>query len=285
MLLHGKLYGLVQRLRLKKLERRAGVGLDGELARRHEWQPAGAHDDGNLLAYVALNDGLFAMRLVVAEIPAGVAELMCLPREVDLLPDWNPFCSWGTLLRLNTTTDLVAGAVLSLPWPVPRHSVMLRARVHDRMTTMGCILVEADDAHASFDGKKPAELTSCPHMLPIQGGVAHLKPLPPSNSGAPRSAVDFVAEVDLKRMTMLGGALAAKMPRWLIAMVMTVVVPLVYRKALGVLRDQVARPNTSLGARLAKDETGVYHDIRRWAGQSPAPPSSRVLVAKPRSAW
>lgn len=83
-LLHGRIYDLVQRVRLKQLECAAGVGGDGELARRHEWEPAGAHDDGNLLAYIALRDGVFAMRLVVAEIPAGIAELMCLPREIDL---------------------------------------------------------------------------------------------------------------------------------------------------------------------------------------------------------
>ena len=273
MLLNGRIYELVQRVRLKKMERAAGVGAGGELSQKHEWQPAGAHGDGNLLAYIALHDGLFAMRLVIAEIPAGIAELMCLPREIDLMPSWNIFCSWGGLLRLNTPTDLVAGGVLSLPWPVPRHSVMLHAHVQDRMATMGCVLVDAADAHASFEGEKPAELASCPHMLPIQGGIAHLKPLPPSQDGAPRSAVDFVVEVDLKRMTMLGGALAANMPQWLIAMVMTVVVPWVYRKALGVLRDQVAKPTTALGARMAKDETGVYRDIRRWAGQAPPPVS------------
>ena len=66
------------------------------------------------------------------------------------------------------------------------------------------------------------------------------------------------------------GGVASGVPQWLINLILFVVTPLVYRRALQVLAD--LSPETALGKRLRVDETGVYEIIRTCAGQRVAHP-------------
>ena len=116
------------RRRAAKLSK-AGGGLSDSGV---EWTLASSLDN-NLRIYTAIDASRFSLRFAVDSLPTGAAELMCLPREMDLVPTWNKFCAWGGVLRVASPTELWAGAVLELPWPVPRHAILVHAELHDRM--------------------------------------------------------------------------------------------------------------------------------------------------------
>ena len=61
-------------------------------------------------------------------------------------------------------------------------------------------------------------------------------------------------------------------PQWLVNLILFVVAPLVYRRALAVLAD--LSPESALGARLRADETGVYARLRHMTGQRVARPQA-----------
>lgn len=152
-----------------------------------EWTLASRLDD-NVSIYTAIDASRFSLRFVVDSLPTGTAELMCLLREVDLIPTWNAFCAWGGVLRVASATELWVGAVLALPWPVPRHAILVHAQLHDRMAEEGCVLIDAATPSAFADAL-PAPLSACTHSLPIAMSVGRLTPLPPAASG-PRTAAD-----------------------------------------------------------------------------------------------
>ena len=152
-----------------------------------EWTLASRLDD-NVSIYTAIDASRFSLRFVVDSLPTGTAELMCLLREVDLIPTWNAFCAWGGVLRVASATELWVGAVLALPWPVPRHAILVHAQLHDRMAEEGCVLIDAATP-STFADALPAPLSACTHSLPIAMSVGRLTPLPPAASG-PRTAAD-----------------------------------------------------------------------------------------------
>ena len=65
-------------------------------------------------------------------------------------------------------------------------------------------------------------------------------------------------------------------PQWLISLILFVVAPLVYRRALAVLADlsPESAEYAALGARLRADETGVYALLRSMTGQMAARPQA-----------
>ena len=65
-------------------------------------------------------------------------------------------------------------------------------------------------------------------------------------------------------------------PQWLINLILFVVAPLVYRRALAVLADlsPESAEYAALGARLRADETGVYALLRSMTGQRAARPQA-----------
>ena len=260
---------------LQLLRRRAGQEPAGfRSSAGEEWTLASTLDDGKLCIYTAQEPGRFSLRIVLASLPTGAAELMCLPREVDLISTWNKFCGWGEVLRLTTPTELWAGAVLALPWPVPKHSILVHAQMHDRMQEDGCVFVEARTPE-TFEGTLPAQMRACPQTLPIAASSGRLTPLPPdAATGAPRTAADVSMTVSLTGLGWMGGV-ASGVPQWLINLILVVVTPLVYRRALQVLAD--LSPETALGKRLRVDETGVYEIIRTCAGQRAAHPTPQRL--------
>lgn len=250
------------------LQQRGDVSVPGS-ASGEGWTLASTLDHGKCCIYTAQKPGQFSLRVALASLPTGAAEVMCLPREVDLIPTWNTFCGWGGVLTLTSPTDLCVGAVLALPWPVPNHSILVHAQLHDHMAHDGHILVEAATPE-TFDEALPAPMRACAHTLPITSSMGTLTPLPPDPaSGAPRTAADVSMTVSLTGLGWLGGV-ASGVPQWLINLILFVVTPLVYRRALQVLGD--LSPDTALGKRLHSDATGVYEHLRSISGQRAAHP-------------
>jgi hypothetical protein len=269
-----------------------------------EWTLASKLED-NVSIYTAIDASRFSLRFVVGSLPTGTAELMCLLREVDLIPTWNAFCAWGGVLRVASAIELWVGAVLALPWPVPRHAILVHAQLHDRMAEEGCVLIEAATP-ATFADALPAPLSACTHSLPIAMSVGRLTPLPPAASG-PRTAADVQVPplrtlcpctfavplccppplcilalhpwfapsvqmtIELQGLGWMGGV-ASGVPQWLLNLILFVVAPLVYRRALAVLAD--LSPESALGARLLADQTGVYARLRHMTGQRRARPQA-----------
>eukprot|EP00320_Phaeocystis_rex_P005373 CAMPEP_0119091118 /NCGR_PEP_ID=MMETSP1178-20130426/155211_1 /TAXON_ID=33656 /ORGANISM="unid sp, Strain CCMP2000" /LENGTH=85 /DNA_ID=CAMNT_0007074593 /DNA_START=1 /DNA_END=255 /DNA_ORIENTATION=- len=81
--------------------------------------------------------------------------------------------------------------------------------------------------------------------------------------------------VELKGLGWLGG-LASGVPQWLVNLVLFVVTPLVYRRALAVLAD--LSPSSRLGARLHADKTGLYKQLRLVTGQQAAHPEAAATL-------
>ena len=178
-----RLNAYLQLLRRRKLSEAGDVPCDSGI----EWTLA-SRLDNNVSIYTAIDASRFSLRFVVDSVPTGAAELMCLLREVDLIPTWNAFCAWGGVLRAASATELWAGAVLALPWPVPRHAIVVHAQLHDRIAEEGCVLVKAATPSALADAL-PSPLSACTHSLPIAMSVGRLTPLTPAASG-PRTAAD-----------------------------------------------------------------------------------------------
>ena len=178
-----RLNAYLQLLRRRKLSEAGDVPCDSGI----EWTLA-SRLDNNVSIYTAIDASRFSLRFVADSVPTGAAELMCLLREVDLIPAWNAFCAWGGVLRAASATELWAGAVLALPWPVPRHAIVVHAQLHDRIAEEGCVLVKAATPSALADAL-PSPLSTCTHSLPIAMSVGRLTPLTPAASG-PRTAVD-----------------------------------------------------------------------------------------------
>ena len=178
-----RLNAYLQLLRRRKLSEAGDVPCDSGI----EWTLA-SRLDNNVSIYTAIDASRFSLRFVVDSVPTGAAELMCLLREVDLIPAWNAFCAWGGVLRAASATELWAGAVLALPWPVPRHAIVVHAQLHDRIAEEGCVLVKAATPSALADAL-PSPLSTCTHSLPIAMSVGRLTPLTPAALG-PRTAVD-----------------------------------------------------------------------------------------------
>ena len=128
LVIYYRLSAYLQLLRAAKLSEAGAGTCDSGIA----WTLASRLDD-NLSIYTLIDATRLSLRFVVDALPTGAAELMCLPREVDLVPTWNRFCAWGGVLRVASPTELWVGAVLKLPWPVPRHAILLHAQLHDRM--------------------------------------------------------------------------------------------------------------------------------------------------------
>ena len=139
---------------------RGGLPLDG-------WRLAKSVDGGKLRRYTRADGaGEFGFRFVSEIDVAGAAECMALPRETDLIPEWNIFCEAAEIVRLDSPTELWAQAILKLPWPVPRHLVRLHATLHDRVERDGCFVCHTASPpdfpeSLATRGTRRARATSC----------------------------------------------------------------------------------------------------------------------------
>ena len=133
----------------RQLQHLIGDGMPAELAafgQPDQWHLVVDVDSGRARVYRALDataKGDFVLR-VASQFECGVGELLSLVVELDLMPTWNRFCASGTIFHRVSCVDLYAGGAARMPWPVPRYSLMLRARLLDLMaSSLGCMLVVA----------------------------------------------------------------------------------------------------------------------------------------------
>ena len=246
-----------------------GLPLDG-------WRLAKSVDGGKLRCYTRADGaGEFGFRFVSEIDVAGAAECMALPRETDLIPEWNIFCEAAEIVRLDSPTELWAQAILKLPWPVPRHLVRLHATLHDRVERDGCFVCHTatpPDFPETSDDPRYAACAS--HQLPLRLGVGRLVPLPEAVAGVPRTAADIVMLIDLNQVRYLRG-LGGHLPQWLVDVVLAIMVPWLWRMALQLLADMGG--DNALARRLRADESGVYAQIRRACRQPAVPPREGTM--------
>ena len=246
-----------------------GLPLDG-------WRLAKSVDGGKLRCYTRADGaGEFGFRFVSEIDVAGAAECMALPRETDLIPEWNIFCEAAEIVRLDSPTELWAQAILKLPWPVPRHLVRLHATLHDRVERDGCFVCHTaspPDFPETSDDPRYAACAS--HQLPLRLGVGRLVPLPEAVAGVPRTAADIVMLIDLNQVRYLRG-LGGHLPQWLVDAVLAIMVPWLWRMALQLLADMGG--DNALARRLRADESGVYAQIRRACRQPAVPPREGTM--------
>jgi len=217
-------------------------------------------DPQPLNVFQELCDGHFGLRFL-CEVEAGAAECMALVREVDLIPSWNPFCKWGQVERLDGPMELWAAAILALPWPVPRFLVQLHARLLSYGdSSLVCIAKTPDVFDALVSNAEARAL----RPLPLELAVCHLQPVQVAAGAPPRTSLDIMLRIDLKRISFLGGA--AAVPQWLFKLLLSVVVPFVWRRAQRLLREGL-RHGERHAQRISLDETGVYRQIRTIAKQ------------------
>jgi len=103
-------------------------------------------------------------------------------------------------------------------------------------------------------------------QLQLKHAVVHLSPLPSSpRNGAPRTAIDATATVDVSSLSRNGG----RPPQWLINLALWATLPWVWPQTLAVLR-MIPDKSFPLGVRMHKDETGIYRKIRKHTRQQRA---------------
>lgn len=232
----------------------------------------------SLEVYTQMRDGCLGLKFI-AEVDSSAAECIALVREVDILPTWNKFVDSAEILRLVTPTNLYACAVASFPWPIPWHSVVLHARFERSPEGGGGLLVLLHSPqHTELDKaglRLPANMRSH-NELEFQRGIARLSNLrggaapgggsagargnSSKNSGRPRTRLELVLELDLRRLAFLGNA-ATSIPGWILNVVLAIVIPWVWKQALVVLRGMRSHTSPYM-KRLAEDTSGIYEIVR-----------------------
>ena len=264
------------------------LGLFGE---RAEWTLSCEVDRGAARVYRRhVRDGSrdFTLRCVL-RLDAGVAELLSLVVELDLMPSWNQFCGAAAIYHRVSRADYYAGGCTRLPWPLPKFGILLRSWLLDLIDPIGCMLVVARPPAAAEDGRAVAALaprpfgaeapayggeidaaTRAPRLLPIRAATCALTPLPhdvghpdfPPNFPRPRTAFDLVVVISLGAVHVL--------PGWVLDFFMRVCVPWLCRRVLALVHTTVTQPGGEFAERMAADATGVYAHIRRATKQPPA---------------
>jgi len=150
--------------------------------------------------------------------------------------------------------------VLTLPWPIPQLASVFRAEMRDDLGG-AIVLVAGPDESTPL----PAAAASL-RQLQLKHAVVHLSPLPSSpRNGAPRTAIDATATVDVSSLSRNGG----RPPQWLINLALWATLPWVWPQTLAVLR-MIPDKSFPLGVRMHKDETGIYRKIRKHTRQQRA---------------
>jgi hypothetical protein len=208
----------------------------------------------------------------------SAAEILCLLRELDLMPQWNKYTDGTpTLLRMVTPTELWAALGVRLPWPVPRQSLFVKALVERDPSSKRGIVATAQSTSEVIvppDGVALPDSLADRAELPVQLAVGRIRPLDSgaSASGAPQrqqrqqplSRVDVYLTFDLSRLGYLAAASAA--PSWLVNLIVFIAVPMVYHSYL----DQLATLHASGSAHLSRlraDHSGLYKRVAKWSGQ------------------
>lgn len=228
----------------------------------------------------------------MAESPHGVAEVLALFAEVDLLASWNPLVRSAELLELKTgVPELSLEAIVRLQLP-PLPSLLLHyiINLEDRIASEGCIVASARSGHGEH--RELPVWASRLRKLPFSGAECRLTPLPPGSGqvarersfwadangeGAPSSMsaeppLDGVrSRLDVRFTIDLSNFRAVRMsPKWVLDMAVYCATPWGWAAARYVLSKQLAA-ESGIGQRLRHDAFGVYGLVRKATGQ-PQPP-------------
>ena len=202
---------------------------------------------------------------------AGAAHFLALMHEVDLMPSWNAFVPWASVLEGSSDHDeLVALAHVNPPWPVPTHHVLVRARLDGpllRAQRVADLVVSSPDdrdalrqRHASLDRAARERWE-----LPCQHARLRLEQLPPSaEPGGARTSVEALVFVELKDLKFLGraAALLSAPPQWIVNLVLGLVIPRIWSRYLEATKELDAGGGPYV-ARVTRDERGVYKRLKR----------------------
>ncbi|KAI8467399.1 MAG: hypothetical protein J3K34DRAFT_430531 [Monoraphidium minutum] len=126
--------------------------------------------------------------------------LLCLCREVDLAPGWNPTLSAMQTIMHAGPGEILAYLAIWLPWPLREPEVVIRGAGFDMMTAHGAVVVtlqEPGDAlppgvslPPGSEGRKRYRFTR---------GCFVYRPLPPHPvTGAPRTDTVVLVALDSK---------------------------------------------------------------------------------------
>ena len=205
----------------------------------------------------------------VAEVATGVAELLCIPREIDLAPTWNRFAGDSGILELHSNANLDAYATVVPPWPLPAAVVVFNAVLHDTMAQHSAYAIVA----GSVDRDLPAHCKSAHHRrLPVLPSLLQLTPIGGDGSASdPTTKLDMSVALDLAKLR----SIRQLAPPWLIKSALYVMLPFVWGAALRLL-SRISDRTTPLGARLQADATGIYATVRKGARQLPADDGRKV---------
>ena len=202
---------------------------------------------------------------------AGAAHFLALMHEVDLMPSWNAFAPWASVLEGSSDHDeLVALAHVNPPWPVPTHHVLVRARLDGpllRAQRVADLVVSSPDdrdalrqRHAALDRAARERWE-----LPCQHARLRLEQLPPSaEPGGARTSVEALVFVELKDLKFLGraAALLSAPPQWIVNLVLGLVIPRIWSRYLEATKELDAGGGPYV-ARVTRDERGVYKRLKR----------------------
>jgi hypothetical protein len=226
--------------------------------RSDQWRLVCDIDQGRARVLRKLDAGDFTLR-ITSGLACSVDELLSLVIELDLMPTWNNFCSAAAIFHRYSRVDYLAGGGTVMPWPVPRYNIVLRARLLDLMSTLGCMLVVATHTQACGDDKLPAQMRGR-RNLPLQAICA----LTPSTDsfGSANLYFDLVVAVPLSA--------AAYVPGWVLDFIMRRVVPSLCRRVLSLVDEIASRPASEFRRRMARDEFGVYDHIHTAVGKQQA---------------
>jgi len=198
----------------------------------------------------------------VAVVDTGIAELVCIPREIDLAHTWNKFAGEARILELHSAANLDAYATIAIPWPMPSVACVFNAVLHHPSPGERAYAIIAKAIERAIP---PSSKSAALRRLPIKPSLLHLTPVPHAAGKGPRTKLDIEVSIDLSQII----PLSQFTPLWFINTALWLMLPWVWGAALELLR-RIADPATPLGARLADDPTGIYADIRQGSQQAPA---------------
>ena len=231
--------------------------------------------DAPLKVHTRVRRGELSFRFE-ATLDAGVATIISLCRETDLMPTWNPYCKEAGVAKLASPTDLWAYADFKYsPLPIPPMFVVVHATLDDRTRSAGHWHVRVASSPPTGGGADALDRAALSAEM-LKHGEVHLKyafgtlaAVPPRTAaGAARTRVFAELAMDLSRLEVLGPIRFLTPPAWLVNLITKIMIPSIWKACLeAIARIQADGADGPIGARLAADSTGVYRRIRRATKQ------------------
>lgn len=224
-------------------------------------------DHQRIQTYTRLEDGLISLRFKGC-LDSGVAEMLSLVQEFDLMPTWIKYAKAAGTLSQRSAHDFVVYADIDLHmWPIPQLLSLIEVVVAScggrRVAATFCT-----PSHAAFDRAAVPAAARKRAEAPLRTGVVRFTPQPAGGG----TEFEVVAAVELQALTFLGPARWAMRaaPSWLVNLAVSILIPYIWAQALDTL-SQIQRAEGAVGGpfarRVAADRHGFYAAMRRLTGQ------------------